>query len=146
MVNLSDGLMLALSQAFAARFAGGSIRLFTGEPPSAPSAAEIGTMLGIVSINADGTGLQFSAATAYVYNPPADRWAFKALESGTAGYFRLVAPGDMGLVSANALRIDGTIGAPFSGADMEWETPAVTKDATYQLDSFVYIVHPIPRT
>lgn len=146
MIYLSDGLMLALSQAFAGRFAGGSIRLFTGTPPATPNDAETGTLLGIVSVNGDGTGLQFSPAIAYVTNPPADRWAFTALASGQVGYFRLVAPGDTGATNSTDPRIDGTVGPAFSGSDMEWETTAVTVAATYALDSFVYIVHPIPRT
>lgn len=146
MINLSPGLMLSLSQAFAARFAGGFIRLFDTPPPATPDLAEAGTLLGIVSLNGAGTGLQFAAATAYVFNPATDRWGFTGLASGTAKSFRLVAPGDTGGFDPDALRIDGTIGAPFSGSDMEWENTAVIQNAQYTLDSFVYIVHPLPRT
>lgn len=146
MIYLSNGLMLILAQAFAARFAGGFIRIFTGAPPATPSAAETGTLLGIVSVNGTGTGLTLASTAAYVYNPPTAQWAFTGLAAGTAGYFRLVAPGDSGLADFTEIRIDGTIDVTGSGADMEWATPAVVSGAIYTIDTFVYVVHPVPRT
>lgn len=145
-MNLSQGLMLSLAEAFATRFNGGFIRLFDAVPPATPDAAEAGTLLGIVSLRGDGTGLQYLAAPAYVYNPPSDPWIFTALASGTVKSFRVVAPGDTGGFAPDSYRIDGTIGAPFSGADMEWQSVAVVAGGVYTLESFVYIVHPLPRT
>jgi hypothetical protein len=138
--------MFDLANAFAARFNGGVIRLFDAAPAAAPDDAEVGTLLGIVSLGGTGAGLQYLAAPAYVYNPPSDPWVFKALASGTVKSFRVVATGDTGGFDPDAFRIDGTIGVPFSGADMEWQSVDVVKDAVYTLDSFVYIVHPLPRT
>lgn len=146
MISLSDGLLIADAQAFAAHFAGGFIRIFTGAPPATSSAAETGTLLGVVSVDGTGTGLQFTAAVAYTFNPAGDRWAFTGLANGNAGYFRLVAPGDTGALSSTEKRIDGTIGVTASGSDMEWDSTAITTGATYTLDSFVYTVHPLPRT
>lgn len=145
-MNLSQGLMLSLAQAFATRFNGGFIRLFDAPPPATPDAAEAGTLLGIVSLRGSGAGLQYLAAPAYVYNPPTDPWIFTALATGEVKSFRVVAAGDTGGFAPDAFRIDGTIGVPFSGADMEWQSVDVVKDAAYTLDSFVYIVHPLPRT
>ena len=99
-----------------------------------------------MTINADGTGLVLVASDAYVYNPPGARWAFTGLANGSAGYFRLVAPGDTGTASATEPRVAGTIGVFGSGSDMEWTTTAVIDGITYALDSFIYIVHPIART
>jgi hypothetical protein len=146
MIDLSEGLRLAMSQALAQGFAGGTIRLFSGTPPATASDAETGTLLGVVSVDASGNGLTFLASASYVYNPPAARWAFTGLASGNAAWFRVVAPGDSGQVSATEPRIDGTIGEFGGDADMQWTTTVVTAGITYTIDSFIYIVHPIART
>lgn len=146
MISLSDGLMLSLSQAFATRFAGGFIRIFTGAAAATPNDVESGTLLGIISLNGDGTGLQFAPSNGYVGIPVGVRWGYTGLAAGDAGHFRLVAPSDTGAVSPTEPRISGTIGVAASGSDMEWDAVAVAAGATYTLDSFNYIVHPIPRT
>lgn len=146
MIILSDGLMQTLTQNFATVFAGGSIRVFSGAPTTSADMAETGVLLGIISKNGDGTGLVLSAFPTYVSMPGTDRWMYTALASGTAGHFRLVAPGDTGALSTTQPRVNGTIGVAFSGSDMEWDSVTVAAGATYSLDSFVYIVHPISRT
>jgi hypothetical protein len=125
------------------RFTGGFVRLFTGAPPVNSDQAETGTLLGVVSVNAQaGAGLHF-VNTGPALQKAEENWAFKALATGTVGWFRLVQPGDSGGNSLTARRLDGVVGLLTEAADMNWETLDVAVDQFYTIESFLYLIQPV---
>lgn len=142
-MQLSQALAATQTALLASQFAGGFIRLFSGAAPATPDMAETGTLLGIVTVNGlGGAGLHFTASGA-VLSKADETWLFRALATGTVGWFRVVQPGDTGANDLTALRIDGSVGLPADAADMTWESLAVTSGLPYTIDSFLYLIQPI---
>lgn len=142
-MNLSDALAATQTTLLASQFNGGFIRLFSGPKPATPGDSETGALLGVVTVNAAaGAGLHFNASGSALQKSP-ESWVFKALSTGTVGWFRLVQAGDTGGADINALRIDGSVGGPSEPTDMNWETLSVVADQVYTIDSFVYFIQPV---
>lgn len=147
MITLSPKLLSDAAAILAATFTGGSLRIFAGTRPAGAGYAETGTLLGIATLNADpSAGLQFQVFANGFGTTALSRVAFRALASGDATWFRLVAPGDTGGDSNTAPRIDGSIGAFDDPGDMAWLTTAVAAGGTYTIDSFNYFIHPMGPT
>ena len=143
-MDLSGALAQTQTNLLKSQFDGGFIRLFSGSKPATSDMAETGTLLGIVTVGAvDGAGLHFDASGATLSKSAVEDWYFRALATGTVGYFRLVAPGDDGTADLDALRLSGTVGTAALPADMNWDSTAVVTGLAYSLDSFLYIINPI---
>jgi len=117
---------------------GGFLYIFPGSQPTTPDAGATGTMLGKVSVNADGTtGLTFQlpAVLGVISKTTAQTWQFIGLVDGQAGWFRFSGPGDTPTsTSATAARIDGTIGT--AGADVDIGNSNIVTGAVNTVDKF----------
>lgn len=142
-MKLSNALAQTQTDLLSIQFSGGFIRLFSGLAPATPDLAETGVLLGIVSVDAvAGAGLQFIGSGASMIKADND-WAFRALATGTVGWFRIVKAGDTGANDLVALRIDGSVGPASAPTDMNWENLNVTSGLIYMLGSFLYLIQPV---
>lgn len=142
-IDLSTPLAQIQAAATAAALNGGFIRLFTAPRPAKSRNAETGTLLGIVTVGAvAGAGLHFVAVDGSIVKAN-EVWAWKALASGDAAWFRMVQPGDTGEEDPSAVRLDGDIGTGVTPTDMVWDSPAVTAGVTYSEDAFTYFIQPV---
>lgn len=107
--------------------ANGKIKLFTGPQPVSADAAEQGTLIMEITIDAGAfthgsptNGINFGApVSGALSKASAETWRGLAIAAGTVGWFRFVAnPSDAGASSTSLARIDGTVGTTGSGADM----------------------------
>lgn len=147
MISLSTPILADTVARRLAAFTGGSIRIFAGTRPASANAAETGTLLGIATPAAvPGAGLPLYAFDGGFGISPADDVGFTALASGTAAWFRLVAPGDSGGDTSTESRIDGSIGTFAAPGDMAWMNTAIAAGNRYSLDTFNYFIHPIGPT
>lgn len=117
----------------------GFINIYSGPQPANADLAATGTLLGIVSVNAGGTGLTFDAASnGTISKAAAETWKFNGQGGGgTAGWFRFYpAAGTPGAGSSTEARIDGSIAT--SGADMNLSNIAIVDAAPNTVDVFTF--------
>lgn len=147
--SVSDSLANFALDGVAAGLNGGRLFLFAGPVPLAPydplEMATEHTELVVVSLDGAGGGLNFapavdgrlSKATIEVWKGQA---AFNGAQSGEAAlvptFFRFCAAGDNGRAGALLPRLQGTVGAPGSGADMERSPLEVNAGAVVRIDAF----------
>lgn len=114
----------------------GFIRIFTGAGPASADDAATGTLLVIISLNSTGTGISFAttASAGTIQKAAAEVWSGVNAATGTAGYYRFVAPGDTGAASSTEARIQGTVGT--AGADLNLSSVALISGATQTIDFF----------
>lgn len=119
-----------------AALAGGKIRSFTGAEPASADAAETGTLLVEYTLNDSGTGLTLDTTSsgAVIAKVPGDVYKGTVLATGTAGYFRYVAPGDTGGLSTTERRFQGSVGV--AGADMNLTSTALVMGEERTLKQF----------
>jgi len=116
----------------------GFIKIYSGPQPLTADTGATGTLLGTVSVDAGGTGLTFDAAVAGVSVKAAvENWKFTGAASGTAGWFRFHAVGDVPTdTSSTAARLDGSIAT--SGADMNLSNISVVIGSPNTVDVFQF--------
>lgn len=110
---------------------GGNIKIFAAaNAPATAEDAELGTLLRVVSLNGDGSGLVFDSSVAggVLSKPISAVWSGTNLATGVPKYFRWVMPGDAGDANTTARRIQGTVGV--AGADMNISTATLTSGIT----------------
>lgn len=115
------------------------IKIYSGPQPLSADTGATGTVLGIVTKDADGvTGLTFDAAVAgTIAKAVAEIWKFNGAAAGTAGWFRMYPEnGDPSITSTTEGRIDGSIAT--SGADMNLSNIAITIGAPNTVDVFSF--------
>lgn len=119
---------------------GGYINIYTGPQPISADAGATGTLLGTVSVNAEGTGLTFAMpASGAIDKSPDETWRFMGLAAGTAGYCRFYpAGGNPAAVSTTEARIDGAIAS--SGGEMTISNISVTVGSPNTIDQFTIIL------
>lgn len=138
-VSLSSFAADAALAALKTQFDGGTIRIFSGTRPATPSAAETGTLLGVVTLRGEpGVGLEYQVVEANLAKPMTP-WVFTALADGDAEWFRVVGADDDHLLNYNVPRLDGDIDV-VSPADMVWSSVTVAKGMHYTIDEFVYLL------
>jgi hypothetical protein len=114
--------------------AAGFINIYTGTPPVTADAATTGTLLCIISLASSGTGINLGTSSAgSIPKATAESWSGVNVASGTAGYFRWVAPGDDGTLSTLQKRLQGSCG--MSGADLNMSSINLVNGATQTIDS-----------
>jgi hypothetical protein len=119
----------------------GFINIYSGLEPATADAAigSAGTnvLLCTVSVSGGGTGLSFdtAAASGSLAKAPAEVWKGTNLASGTAAFYRHVAPADDGTASTTQPRIQGTIGT--SGAEMNFSSTGLTMGAEQTIDHYI---------
>jgi hypothetical protein len=127
----NGGLKLALD--------GGFINIYTGSQPVNADSPATGTLLGKVSVNADGvTGITFDDPSAGSISKAADElWRFLGLAQGNAGWFRFHNAADNpATLSTSSSRIDGSIGTGM--ADLNLSNVAVVENAPCTIDVFTF--------
>ncbi len=132
--RLSTGLVNALmaSSNFKTTFALGFIDIYSGAQPALPDNAPNGTLLCTLYSDGVATGLSWaSAASGGVLSMLSTQtWSTTVAAAGTAGWFRLRAAGDSGLLaSSTAARFDGAIAT--SGAEMNLGSLALLTGAPF---------------
>lgn len=115
---------------------GGVIRIYDGTPPSSPNDAvpSGSTMLAEISVDDDGTGLNFEsdASQGTLLKASSENWEGTVDASGTATWFRFVPSSDGGDQSNTALRMQGTVGQ--AGADMNLSSTSLSSGAVQTID------------
>ncbi len=116
----------------------GFINIYSGPQPISPDSPATGTLLGVVSVNAVGTGLTFEAAAAgSIAKTTAENWKFMGAATGTAGWWRFYpAAGNPSISSTDEARLDGSIGS--SGADMVLSNVAIVIGSPNTIDVFQF--------
>ncbi len=116
----------------------GFIKIYAGAVP-ADADASIGaaTLLCTISNNSSGTGLTLESAVAaagVAEKTIAEVWSGVNGNTGTATFFRYVAPGDDGTLSTSQPRLQGSVGV--SGAELNLSSVSLTSAATQTIDFF----------
>lgn len=120
----------------------GFIKIYSGAVPDSPDSPPTGVLLNTVSNNSTGTGLTFDAAAAggVISKAAAEVWSGNNVATGTATYFRHVAPGDDGSLSTTQVRIQGTISTV--GGDMNLSSVALVNGAPQTVDYYSVTIPP----
>jgi hypothetical protein len=89
-----------------------------------------------VSVNSGGTGVTFESAAAdgTIVKESSEVWSGLNVASGTATFYRHVAPSDTGALSTTEARIQGTIG--LAGTDMVLTNNVLANGATQTIDYY----------
>lgn len=149
--KLNDDLANKALNAIAAELAGSFLHMFAGPIPTSPDAAldmvNNHTLVNTISVNGDGvTGVSFGTPSASALpKSPAESWVGTAAFDGAEGdetelvatFFRLCASGENGQGAGGASpRLQGSIGATGSGADMERANPTIEAGEVVAIDNF----------
>jgi hypothetical protein len=111
----------------------GEFRLYSGSQPDDPDDVPVGTLL--VTIKNGASGITFADASDGVLSKPAaETWSGACVATGTAGWFRIVAPGDLGTDNGTDCRMDGTVAT--SGGQLNFTSLAFTLGSTQTIDDF----------
>lgn len=117
---------------------GSVIRIYTGTAPTTADEAVPGTaaLLCEISVNGAGTGvtLDTAAAGGLITKAPGESWEGVNSAAGTAAWFRMVKPADVGDASTTATRIQGTVAV--AGADLNLSSVSLANGATQTVDYF----------
>lgn len=118
---------------------GGFIKFYNGTEPTTANAAVTGSLLWTVSVDGDGTGLTFEAATvdAAAVKETTETWC-GATTAGTPTYWRFVEAADTGVLSTTEKRIQGSCGNT-AGVDIFLTNPVLVTDTDLNaktLDAF----------
>lgn len=142
-LRLSTGLVNKLMDtgSFKSVFNLSFIDIYTGTQPAAADDAPTGTLLVTISNGGGGTGLTFetNATDGQLEKTANETWTGTAGSAGftsgtqTAGWFRLRAAGDTGVLSTTQARVDGAIAT--SGAQMNLGNLTITHGAPFVLSS-----------
>jgi hypothetical protein len=113
------------------------IKVFSGSEPATADAAETGTLLLTITNNSTATGLTWEAAATgrAALKKGSETWSGVVASSATAGYFRVVAAGDTGVLSTTEARLQGIVSNTAS-ADLFFTNPAFTASETKSLAAF----------
>jgi hypothetical protein len=111
------------------------IDIYTGAQPAAADNAPAGTLL--CSIFSDGVsaGLHWDDASAGVLPKKAsETWSGTAVQTGTAGWFRIRTAADAGGSSTTLPRIDGACAT--SGAQLNMSSTSIVSGAVQTISGF----------
>jgi hypothetical protein len=136
-LRLSTGTRNALlsTKSFLSIFVDSFIEIYTGLQPTSPDDAPTGTLLARIYSDAASLGLEFSAAVSGVIGKKsAETWSGYAVATGTAGWFRLKAAGDTGVLSTTECRMDGACAT--SGGQLNMSSLSITLGALQAISSF----------
>lgn len=110
-------------------FTGGTLTIYTGNQPGSADDAVAGTKL------VEFTGITFEEpSNGTLSKDNSSAWTATAVESGTAGWFRLKARGDDDAASTDLPRIDGAIAT--SGAELNMSNTYIENSSLQTISSF----------
>jgi len=125
----------SISRAIQDIFYKGFIKIYSGAQPTLANDVPSGTPL--VTIYSDGAavGLTFDDSVAGTLTKKStETWTGTAVADGTAGWFRLIAPGDTGASSTTEERLDGAIST--SGAELNFSSTSIVNGAIQAISTF----------
>lgn len=129
--------MLALGSLKAA-LDGGFLKIYSGpEPATADAAIPAGAslLLTVFSDNVSaGLALAAAAADGFIDKSGTQTWSGNVLASGTATWFRFVAPGDTGALSTTQARLQGSVAR--AGGDLNISAVDLVAGAPQLLNYF----------
>lgn len=128
-------LFVSMSRAVQDVFKDGFLKIYSGTQPTSPNDAVSGTLL--VTIYSDGSaaGLEFDdAASGVLSKKSTETWSGTAGNTGTAGWFRIHAPGDALGSSTADERIDGACGT--SGAELNMSSTSIVSGSVHSVSTF----------
>jgi hypothetical protein len=137
MLRRSTGFKNALlgTNAFSAILANCYINIYSGTQPASADSAASGVLL--MTITADGGGLNFDTPSAGVIAKDSTDWLGTGIAEGVAGWFRLYEnTDDPALASTTKARIDGQIA--ISGAEWNMSSTAISVGSILEVYSFTY--------
>lgn len=152
-VRVSTGYANAIlgATSFASLFHNGCIEIRSGAQPASADMTATGTLLARITRDGDpwtaggsSGGLQFVRDGRYVRKEPAHLWMITGLDSGTAGWFRLVGNAPDSGFSTILPRIDGTVGLS-GGGDVQMFLPnlSITSATLVPQDAWWYAIPPL---
>jgi len=127
--------LISMDRSLQDLFYRGNILIYSGSQPASADDAPTGTLL--VTIYSDGSsaGLSFDDASFGTLSKKAtETWTGTVVANGTAGWFRLISPGDSGSSSTTDERIDGAIAT--TGAEMNFSSLTMTAGAIQAISTF----------
>lgn len=111
----------------------GQFMIYTGSQPADPDDAPTGTLL--VTVKNGSSGVTFGdAVDGYLSKTVGESWTGVGVASGTAGWFRLVAPGDLGTDNETDCRLDGAVST--SSGELNFSSLVFTVGATQTISDF----------
>jgi hypothetical protein len=138
MAKFSTGLRNAMlkDSSLAAALDLGFIKIYSGAVPASADAALGGAvLLSTISVNSTGDGLSLGTpADGVISKDPGEIWSGINVATGTASFFRYVAPTDAGVLSTTDPRVQGTVA--LAGGDLNISSLGLTAAATQTLNSF----------
>ena len=133
--DFDDIEMVDMASSFQAQFKDSFIEIYTGTQPSSADDAPTGTLL--VTIYSDGSsaGLEFGdSSSGTIGIKSGETWTGTAVNTGTAGWFRLKQAGDSGASSTTDSRMDGAVAT--SGAELNMSSTSITTGAIQAISTF----------
>ncbi|KJU83825.1 hypothetical protein MBAV_003985 [Candidatus Magnetobacterium bavaricum] len=116
-------------------FRKGFIKIYTGSQPTTSNDAPTGTLLCTIYSDGSAAGLTFGDSSAGVLaKTVGETWSGTAVATGTAGWFRLVAPSDGGSSSQTDERLDGSVAT--SGAQLNMSSTSISSGAVQTISTF----------
>lgn len=115
----------------------GFIHIYDGaEPATADAALGGATLLCTISLASSGTGITLDAVAVdgVASRPTGVVWSGENVATGTARFYRYVAPGDDGTLSTTQCRVQGRIAV--AGADINMTATALVSGATQTLSYY----------
>ncbi len=113
----------------------GFIKLYSGSQPATANDAPTGTLLCTVYSDGSAAGLSFGDASSGVLaKTVGETWSGTAVGTGTAGWFRLVAPSDTAASSTTEERLDGAVAT--SGAQLNMSSTSIVTSAVQTISTF----------
>jgi len=119
----------------------GFINIYDGNPPDAADDAigtnGVNTLLVTISVSGSGTGLTLEvvAADGAIEKNGSETWSGTALDTGTASFYRHVAPGDTTGLSITEPRFQGLVAN--AGAEMNMSDTFIILNSIQKIDFYV---------
>lgn len=116
-----------------AAFRYGQIEIYSGSQPADPDDVPSGTLL--VIIKNGSSGITFGdAVDGYLSKTVGETWTGVGAATGTAGWARVTAPGDLGTDNTIDCRVDMSVGT--AGTDLTFSSTSFTIGATQTISDF----------
>lgn len=113
----------------------GFIQVYSGSQPTSPDNAPTGTLLCTFYSDGTTTGISFDDAVVGVLSKAtAETWSGTAGATGTAGWFRIITPNDLGTANSTDERIDGAIST--AGAELNFNNLSITSGSVQTISTF----------
>lgn len=150
MLNVSVGMKNLMLAPVPAAFAGGAIYVYSGAQPARAELAPTGTLLAVVTLDGGAytlgnpaNGLHIVATSGgYLIPDPSEtiRWIMTGVQTGVAGWGRMVTNSDTLLDSNTLSRIDFAVNT--GGTGLLLETANITNGETKPVDYWIYGIPP----